>query len=124
MRIIGDVEGRDVLLVDDIVDTAGTITKAADLMMQNGAKSVRAMASHAVMSDPATMRIDQSSLKEMIFTDSIPYTQRCAKIKQLSMRTKPRPNRISYPPVEPSTIRLHTTSAIADMSELTMAIRE
>lgn len=52
MRIIGDVTGLDVLLVDDMVDTAGTITKAANLMLENGAKSVRAIASHAVMSDP------------------------------------------------------------------------
>lgn len=73
MRIIGDVEGKDVLLIDDIVDTAGTITKAANLMMENGAKSVRAIASHAVMSDPATSRIEQSALNEMIFTNSIPY---------------------------------------------------
>lgn len=73
MRIIGDVEGKDVLLIDDIVDTAGTITKAANLMMENGAKSVRAIASHAVMSDPATSRIEQSALTEMIFTNSIPY---------------------------------------------------
>jgi len=86
MRIIGDVEDRDVLLVDDIVDTAGTITKAADLMMQNGARSVRAMVSHAVMSDPATMRVEQSALKEMIFTDSIPYnTNRCNKVTVLSV---------------------------------------
>ncbi len=85
MRIIGDVEGLDVLLVDDIVDTAGTITKAADLMMANGAKSVRAIASHAVMSDPASIRVDQSSLTEMIFTDSIPYAKKCDKVKILSI---------------------------------------
>ena len=85
MRIIGDVKGLDVLLVDDMVDTAGTITKAANLMMENGAKSVRAIASHALMSDPASTRVDQSALTEMIFTDSIPYTQRCAKVKQLSV---------------------------------------
>jgi ribose-phosphate pyrophosphokinase len=85
MRIIGDVEGRDVLLVDDIVDTAGTITKAADLMMENGAKSVRAIISHAVMSDPASMRVDQSSLTEIIFTDSIPYSKKCDKVKILSI---------------------------------------
>ncbi|MDR1746052.1 MAG: ribose-phosphate pyrophosphokinase [Tannerella sp.] len=85
MRIIGDVEGKDVLLVDDIVDTAGTITKAADLMMQNGAKSVRAMASHAVMSDPATLRVDQSGLSEIIFTDSIPYTKKSEKVTILSI---------------------------------------
>ncbi len=85
MRIIGDVEGLDVLLVDDIVDTAGTITKAADLMIANGAKSVRAIASHAVMSDPATLRVAQSALTEMIFTDSIPYTKICDKVKILSI---------------------------------------
>ena len=72
MTIIGDVEGKDVILVDDIVDTAGTICKAADLMMANGARSVRAAASHAVLSDPATERINASALKEIIFTDSIP----------------------------------------------------
>ncbi len=85
MRIIGDVTDKDVLLVDDIVDTAGTITKAADLMMENGARSVRAMVSHAVMSDPATMRVDQSALREMIFTDSIPYTKKSEKVTVLSV---------------------------------------
>ncbi|MCE8182955.1 ribose-phosphate pyrophosphokinase [Porphyromonas gingivalis] len=85
MRIIGDVQDKDVLLVDDIVDTAGTITKAADLMKENGARSVCAIASHAVMGDPASMRVDQSSLKEMIFTDSIPYPHKCEKVKILSV---------------------------------------
>jgi ribose-phosphate pyrophosphokinase len=85
MRIIGDVEGQNVLLVDDIVDTAGTITKAANLMMESGAKSVRAIISHAVMSDPASIRVDQSSLTEIIFTDSIPYSNKCDKVKILSI---------------------------------------
>ncbi len=85
MRIIGDVTGKDVLLVDDIVDTAGTITRAADLMMQNGAKSVRALISHAVMSDPATDRVNQSALNEMIFSDSIPYSKKCEKVTVLSV---------------------------------------
>lgn len=85
MRIIGDVQDKDVLLVDDIVDTAGTITKAADLMKENGARSVCAIASHAVMSDPASMRVDQSTLKEMIFTDSISYPHKCEKVKILSV---------------------------------------
>ncbi len=85
MRIIGDVQDMDVLLVDDIVDTAGTITRAADLMMANGARSVRAIASHAVMSDPASQLIDQSALAEIIFTDSIPYTKKCEKVKMLSV---------------------------------------
>jgi len=79
MQIIGDVKGMDVLLIDDIVDTAGTITKAADLIMENGANSVRAIASHAVMSDPASERVDHSQLSEMIFTDSIPYPQKSEK---------------------------------------------
>ena len=85
MQIIGDVEGMDVLLVDDIVDTAGTITKAADLMLQSGANSVRAVASHAVMSDPASMRVDESSLTEIIFTDSIPYSKKSEKVKIISV---------------------------------------
>ena len=85
MQIIGDVEGMDVLLIDDIVDTAGTITKAADLIMENGATSVRAIASHAVMSDPASERVNKSSLKEIIFTDSIPYSKKSEKVKILSV---------------------------------------
>ncbi len=85
MQIIGDVSGMDVLLIDDIVDTAGTITKAANLLMENGANSVRAIASHAVMSDPASERVDQSRLKEIIFTDSIPYSQKSEKVKILTV---------------------------------------
>ena len=85
MTIIGDVTGKDVILVDDIVDTAGTICKAADLMMKNGARSVRAIASHAVLSDPATERIDASALTEMIFTDSIPLRKHSDKIRVVSV---------------------------------------
>ena len=85
MTIIGDVTGKDVILVDDIVDTAGTICKAADLMMKNGAHSVRAIASHAVLSDPATERIDASALTEMIFTDSIPLRKHSDKIRVVSV---------------------------------------
>ena len=84
MTIIGEVEGKDVILVDDIVDTAGTICKAADLMIKNDARSVRAIASHAVLSDPATERIDASALKEIIFTDSIPLRKHSDKIRIVS----------------------------------------
>ncbi len=85
MQIIGEVKGMDVILVDDIVDTAGTITKAADLMMANGANSVRAIASHCVMSGPASERVEASALKEIVFTDSIPYDNSCAKVRQLTV---------------------------------------
>ena len=85
MTIIGDVTGKDVILVDDIVDTAGTICKAADLMMKNGARSVRAIASHAVLSDPAAERIDASALTEIIFTDSIPLRKHSDKIRVVSV---------------------------------------
>ena len=78
-------KAKDVILVDDIVDTAGTICKAADLMIKNGARSVRAIASHAVLSDPATERIDASALKEIIFTDSIPLRKHSDKIRIVSM---------------------------------------
>ena len=85
MTIIGDVAGKDVLLVDDIVDTAGTITRAADLMMQHDAHSVRALISHAVMSDPATELVTKSALKEIIITDSIPYSKANPKAVVLSV---------------------------------------
>ena len=85
MRIIGDVKGMNVILVDDIVDTAGTITKAAELMMVEGAASVRAIASHAVMSDPASLRVNESCLSEIIFTDSIPYNKINDKVKIVSI---------------------------------------
>lgn len=84
MQVIGDVEGMDVIIVDDIVDTAGTITKAAKLMMDNGARSVRAMASHCIMSGPADERVEASPLSEIIFTDSIPYRGKSTKVRQLS----------------------------------------
>nr|WP_315091514.1 ribose-phosphate pyrophosphokinase [uncultured Alloprevotella sp.] len=85
MQIIGDVRDMDVILIDDIVDTAGTITKAAQLMIDNGANSVRAMASHCIMSGPADERVANSPLQEIIFTNSIPYRGTCSKVKQLSV---------------------------------------
>ena len=85
MQIIGDVKGKNVILIDDIVDTAGTITKAADIMLEAGALSVRAIASHCVMSGPATDRVQSSALTEMVFTNSIPYTKGGVKVRQLSI---------------------------------------
>ena len=75
MTVIGDVKGKDVVLVDDMCDTAGTLTKAADLMMEHGALSVRAVCTHPVLSGPAYERIASSSLKELIVTDSIPLRE-------------------------------------------------
>ena len=72
MQIIGAVKDKNVVIIDDMVDTAGTITKAADIMIEAGAKSVRACASHCVMSGPASDRVQNSSLEEIVFTDSIP----------------------------------------------------
>ena len=85
MQIIGDVKGKNVVLVDDIVDTAGTISKAANLMMENGATSVRAIASHCIMSGNASERVTESSMTEIVFTNSIPYSKGCPKVKQLSV---------------------------------------
>ncbi len=84
MQIIGDVKDANVILVDDMVDTAGTITKAADLMIEYGARSVRAIATHCIMSGKASERVQNSALEEMVFTDSIPYSCDCKKVKQLS----------------------------------------
>lgn len=85
MQVIGDVKGYDVIIVDDMVDTAGSITKAAQLLKDQGANSVRAIASHCIMSGPADQRVDESPLVEMVFTDSIPYKGTSAKVKQLSV---------------------------------------
>ena len=85
MTVIGDVKGKNVIIIDDMVDTAGTITKAADLMLAEGAKSVRALASHAIMSDPATERIEHCGLVEMIFTNSVPLRRECSKATVLSV---------------------------------------
>lgn len=85
MTIIGDVKDKNVIIIDDMVDTAGTITRAADLMMSQGARSVRALASHAIMSDPASQRVTDSALSEIIFTNSIPYTKGCKKVTILSV---------------------------------------
>ena len=85
IRIIGDVKDKNVILVDDIVDTAGTSTTAADEMIRQGAKSVRACASHCVMSGPADERVEKSNLVEIVFSDSIPYHGTCTKVKQLTV---------------------------------------
>ena len=85
MTVIGNVEGKDVILVDDMVDTAGTLTKAADLFIDKGATSVRALCTHAVLSGPAYERIENSKLTELVVTDSIPLKQKSSKIKVLSV---------------------------------------
>jgi ribose-phosphate pyrophosphokinase len=85
MTVIGDVEGKDVILIDDMCDTAGTLTKAADLFIEKGAKSVRAFCTHAVLSGPAIERINQSKLTELIVTDTIPFKKECNKVRVLSV---------------------------------------
>jgi len=72
MQVIGDVEGKDVVLVDDIIDSGGTITKASDMMMEQGATSVRAVCTHAVFSGDAREKLENSSLKEIIISDTLP----------------------------------------------------
>jgi ribose-phosphate pyrophosphokinase len=84
MTVIGDVAGKDVILVDDMCDTAGTLTKAADLFLEQGALSVRAFCTHAVLSGPAYERIEKSGLTELIVTDTIPLKQKCDKIRVVS----------------------------------------
>src|SRR5690554_912317 len=85
MTVIGDVEGKDVVLVDDMIDTAGTLTKAADLFMEKGAKSVRAYCTHAVLSGPAYERLEASQLTELIVTDTIPLKKQSDKIRVVSV---------------------------------------
>ncbi len=85
MQVIGDVTGADVVLVDDIVDTAGTICKAADLIKEKGARSVRAVCTHGVLSGNAFENIENSQLEELIITDSIPQTKKSEKVKVLTV---------------------------------------
>lgn len=85
IQIIGNVKDKNVILIDDMVDTAGTIVQAADVIKSAGSISVRAMASHCVMSDPASRRIQDSELDEIVFTDSIPFYKECRKVKQLTV---------------------------------------
>ena len=85
MMLIGDVTGKDIVIVDDMVDTAGTLTKAAELMKDLGANSVRAICTHGVFSGPAYQRIDDSVLEEIVVTDTIPKDHLSNKINVLSI---------------------------------------
>lgn len=85
MRLIGDVKGKNVVLVDDLIDTGGTLTAAANLIMENGAKSVRALITHPVLSGKAYERIEESQLSELVVCDTIPLRRKLSKIKVLSV---------------------------------------
>ena len=85
MTVIGDVTGRDIVLVDDIIDTAGTLTSAAKLLMEKGAKSVRAVCTHPVLSGQAIERVENSVLTELVVCDTIPYSRKSDKIKRLEV---------------------------------------
>ena len=86
MRVLGDVKDKNVVIIDDIADTAGTLCKAAEVMKEAGAKSVRALVSHGLMSGPACERVAASALEELVFTDSIPFNrERCHKVSVASM---------------------------------------
>ena len=85
MMVIGDVKGKDVVIIDDMVDTAGTLTKAADLMIEQGATSVRAICTHGVLSASAYQRLDDSKLEELVITNTIPKTHKSIKVKEVSV---------------------------------------
>lgn len=85
MFVIGDVEGKDVMLIDDMVDTAGTLTKAANIMVEKGANSVRAICTHPILSGEAYDRIENSKLTELIVTDTIPLKRESDKIRVVSV---------------------------------------
>ena len=84
MTVIGEVAGKDVVIIDDMCDTAGTLTTSANLLVEKGANSVRAFCTHAVLSGPAYERINNSKLTELIVTDTIPMTQKSDKIRVIT----------------------------------------
>jgi ribose-phosphate pyrophosphokinase len=84
MQLIGDVRGKDVIMLDDIIDTGTTITRAATLMLTNGASSVRAFCTHPILSGEAVDRIEKSDFTEVIVSDTIPLRKECSKIKVLT----------------------------------------
>ena len=85
MKVLGDVEGKDVVIIDDMVDTAGTLTKAADLMLKNGATSVRAYCTHGILSGTAYERLDASSIFELVITNTIPKSHNSNKVREISV---------------------------------------
>jgi len=85
MTLIGDVKDRDVIMIDDMVDTAGTLGKAADLLIDNGAKSVTAYCTHAILSGDAYNKIEKSKLSKLVVTDTIPLKQSSSKIEVISV---------------------------------------
>ncbi len=85
MKILGDVNGKDVVIIDDMVDTGGTLTKAADLMMESGATSVRAYCTHGILSGTAYERLDNSSIAELVITNTIPKTHNSSKVREISV---------------------------------------
>ena len=85
MSVIGEVEGRNVVIIDDMVDTAGTLVLAAQKMKEKGAKSIRAFATHPILSGNAVERIDDSPITELVVTDSVPFKNKSDKIKVLSI---------------------------------------
>ena len=85
MKVLGDVSGKNVIIIDDMVDTAGTLTKAADLMIANGAMSVRAYCTHGILSGDAYNRLDQSAITELVTTDTIPKTHASSKVREISV---------------------------------------
>ncbi len=85
IKVIGEVKGKDIVIVDDMIDTAGTICLAANMMENEGAKSVRVVATHPVLSGPAYKRIEESAIQELVVTDTIPLRGHCDKIKIITV---------------------------------------
>jgi len=85
MKVLGDVSGKDVVIIDDMVDTGGTLTKAADLMIESGATSVRAYCTHGILSGTAYERLDNSNIAELVITNTIPKTHNSSKVREISV---------------------------------------
>jgi ribose-phosphate pyrophosphokinase len=111
MNLIGEVLGKEVVILDDIIDTGGTLSEAAGVIVQNGARSVSACCTHAVLSGPAVERVANSPLHRLVVTDTIPLSaaaKTCSKISQLSVA----------PFLAQAIVRIHQEDSISSLFEI------
>ena len=111
MNLIGEVLGKEVVIMDDIIDTGGTLSEASGVILQNGARSVTAFCTHAVLSGPAVQRVTDSPLKHLVVTDTIPLAEAAQKCPKIVQRTV-------APIFAQAILRIHSEDSISSLFEI------